>query len=83
MPLVSAPSLTLLTAHKHFYQFEILEALRLPKDVNVNVVSKRDIVLPDVYIDITVFIAQTKHGKLNILKSIPMFFLYALLPSQE
>lgn len=24
--------LTLLTAHKHFHQFEILEALRLPKD---------------------------------------------------
>lgn len=30
--LANAPSLTLLTAHKHFHQFEILEALRLPKD---------------------------------------------------
>lgn len=50
---------------------------------HVNVVSKWDTVLPDVYIDITVSIAQTKHGKLNILKSIPMFFLYPLLPSQE
>lgn len=32
VPLANAPSLTLLTAHKHFHQFEILEALHLPID---------------------------------------------------
>lgn len=49
VPLVSAPSLTLLTAHKHFYQPEVLEALRLPKDGSIQTVSKHDTVLLDTH----------------------------------
>lgn len=72
VPLVSAPSLTLLTAHQHFNQLEILEAPRLPKDGAYKKYKNSFQTRYSFawYLHIMLSTAHTKNGKLNILRSI-------------